>query len=98
MNQYRGGGGGASASGGGGAGAVAAGRPLTGDALRKATNLALRQIKKLRKYELEQASDVARVAAPDAILNGRRIFPSLLPPPPALKHVDDICVCMSETT
>ncbi|CAN0180613.1 unnamed protein product, partial [Scytosiphon promiscuus] len=60
MNQYRGGaGGGASSSAEGGAGAGGAGRPLTGDALRKATNLALRQIKKLRKYELEQVCKIA---------------------------------------
>lgn len=34
----------------------AAGRSTTVDQLRKSTDLALRQIKKLRKYELEQAS------------------------------------------
>lgn len=60
MMSYRGaaggGGGGAGAGAGGGGAAAGAGdaRPLAGDALRRAVNLALRQIKKLRKYELEK--------------------------------------------
>lgn len=53
MMSYGGGGGGA-----GGGGAAGAGpgepRPLAGEALRRAVNLALRQTKKLRKYELEK--------------------------------------------
>lgn len=57
-----GGGGGGGAAGAGargaaaGAGAGAGGDvgPLAGEALRRAVNLSLRQIKKLRKYELEE--------------------------------------------
>eukprot|EP00752_Nemacystus_decipiens_P011782 g10454.t1 len=71
MMSYRGagGGGGAGAGAGAGGGGAAAGagagevRPLSGESLRRAVNLALRQIKKLRKYELEKVCRVAGVSS-----------------------------------